>query len=448
MSVKISLIGAGSGTFSINLVKDLCLARNLADSTISLMDVDEERLNDVYRFCVRYAEEVGAALKIEKTMDRKESMRNADFVVNTALVGGYCRLWDGWKIAKKWGYHFGGSFHIVHDEAFWVNFYQIKLMEEIYLDIQKVCPNAWYVLVANPVMAGTTYLQRKYPGIRMVGMCHGYGGVYWLAKLLGMDREKMNFQVPGINHFVWLNSFTYEGRDAFEILDQWIAKHSDEYFKTCPASDQFGPKPIDLYQKYGVMPIGDTCTPGGGSWGWWYHADTDVQRRWKEDPDAWYEKGFSDAANNVKRIHDAAWDKGRPVSQVFSTISSDEPMVPLIEALACDIPRVVIVNTLNDHEYVQGVPRDFEVEIPAYVSKRGIQGIQTKPLPKPVLNHMLHDRIAPVETELCAFSQRSRELLIQLIMMDPYTKSREQAEGFLKELFELPYLKEMKEYYK
>lgn len=163
MSVKISLIGAGSGTFSINLVKDLCLARNLADSTISLMDVDEERLNDVYRFCVRYAEEVGAALKIEKTMDRKESMRNADFVVNTALVGGYCRLWDGWKIAKKWGYHFGGSFHIVHDEAFWVNFYQIKLMEEIYLDIQKVCPNAWYVLVANPVMAGTTYLQRKYP---------------------------------------------------------------------------------------------------------------------------------------------------------------------------------------------------------------------------------------------------------------------------------------------
>ena len=65
----------------------------------------------------------------------------------------------------------------------------------------------------------------------------------------------MNFQAPGINHFVWLNSFTYEGRDAFEILDQWIAKHSDEYFKTCPASDQFGPKPIDLYQKYGVMPI-------------------------------------------------------------------------------------------------------------------------------------------------------------------------------------------------
>ena len=108
-----------------------------------------------------------------------------------------------------------------------------------------------------------------------------------------------------------------------------------------------------------------------------------MQRRWKEDPDAWYEKGFSDAANNVKRIHDAAWDKGRPVSQVFSTISSDEPMVPLIEALACDIPRVVIVNTLNDHEYVQGVPRDFEVEIPAYVSKRGIQESRQSLCPNP-----------------------------------------------------------------
>ncbi len=39
MSVKISIIGAGSGMFSLNLVKDLCLTPNLLDSEICFMDI-------------------------------------------------------------------------------------------------------------------------------------------------------------------------------------------------------------------------------------------------------------------------------------------------------------------------------------------------------------------------------------------------------------------------
>ncbi|MBS5079762.1 MAG: hypothetical protein E7B11_05635 [Clostridiales bacterium] len=122
-------------------------------------------------------------------------------------------------------------------------------------------------------------------------------------------------------------------------------------------------------------------------------------------------------------------------------------MIPLIEALACDVERVVIVNIANTYQYVEGVPEDFEVEIPALVSKRGIQGIHTLPLPKMVQSHMKRDRIASVEMELEAYERGSRELLTELIMMDPFTRSREQAEGFLNELLELPFLQEMKAYY-
>jgi alpha-galactosidase/6-phospho-beta-glucosidase family protein len=42
---------------------------------------------------------------------------------------------------------------------------------------------------------------------------------------------------------------------------------------------------------------------------------------------------------------------------------------------------VIISNIPNSGEFVPGIPRDFQVEVPALVSRRGIQGIQTGGLP-------------------------------------------------------------------
>jgi alpha-galactosidase len=43
MNIKISLVGAGSGAFSLSLVRDLCLTPNLSGSTINFMDIDPQR---------------------------------------------------------------------------------------------------------------------------------------------------------------------------------------------------------------------------------------------------------------------------------------------------------------------------------------------------------------------------------------------------------------------
>lgn len=448
MEQKISLIGAGTGTFSINLIKDLCLTEALDGSTISLMDINETRLDAVHRFCVRYAAEVGRHFRIEKTTNRDESLQNADFVIHSALVGGYDRLRSGWAVAKKWGYRFGGSFHVMHDEAFWTNFGQLQLMEEIYEDIQRLCPHAWYLLVANPVMAGVTHLNRKYPGIRLVGMCHGYNGVYRMCEVMGLDRSKITFQTPGINHFVWLNHFYYDGQDGMPLIADWVANQSAAHFSTIGVSTDFGPKTIDLYRRYGVMPIGDTCTAGGGSWGWEYHVDNKTQERWMEDPDLWYQIVFSDNNRRIQSIIDAAYDDSIVLSEVFSKDFSDEPMIPLIKALACDHGQIVIVNVLNDKGYVEGVPTDFEVEIPAWVDADGIHGIHTKPLPKALQAHMMRDRIASVEVELDAYNTHSFSRLVDLVQMDPWTRSRQQAEGFVREILDLPGLEAMKAYYR
>ena len=89
---KISLIGAGSGCFSIGLIRDLCLSKILSNSLVSLMDINEERLEAVYNLCTRYTKEVGGSLEFEKTTDRIESLKGADFVINTALTAPHHRL--------------------------------------------------------------------------------------------------------------------------------------------------------------------------------------------------------------------------------------------------------------------------------------------------------------------------------------------------------------------
>lgn len=446
--VKISIIGAGTAMFSLSLIRDICLTPNLEGSTISFMDINEERLNSSYGLCQRYAGEMGIKLNLEKTTDRRESMHGADFVINAALVGGHQRLKDGWDIAKKHGYRFGGSLHIVHDEGFWINYCQLDLMESILKDILDICPNAWYMLVANPVMAGVTYLKRKYPQAKISGFCHGYNGVNHVARVLGLDPDHITYEIPGVNHFVWLTEFRHKGENAFPILDRWIEEQSKSYFQTCGVCNGMGPKAIDLYRKFGVFPIGDTGNPGGGSWGYWYHTDDETQRRWKEDPDAWYGGYFKHGVEDVKLIKDVYEDISRKVTVALPAKHSKEPMIPFIESIACDIPRVIILNVLNDGNYVPGIPSDFEVEIPTYVSAIGVEGIRTKGLPDAVIGFALRDRVAPVNMEIIAFENGSYEDLLKLILMDPWTRSEQQACALLDDILSLPYLESMKKHYK
>ena len=82
--VRIALVGAGSAVFARNLIRDLCIADGLRGSCMVLMDIDEWRLNLVYELATRYAAELGVDVRFGKTSDRKQALRDADFVINTA----------------------------------------------------------------------------------------------------------------------------------------------------------------------------------------------------------------------------------------------------------------------------------------------------------------------------------------------------------------------------
>lgn len=448
MPPKISIIGAGSAVFSLGLLIDLCMTPNLAGSTISFMDINEERLDAVHKLCSRYATELGMNFVLEKTTNRRESLDGADFVVNTALAAGHERLRAGWEIGRKHGYRIGGSLHVMHDEGFWINFYQLQLMDAVIQDVLAICPKAWVLQVGNPVLAGITHIGREYPEVNIVGLCHGFSAIYYIAQKLGLEREHITYEIPGVNHFVWLTKFFYKGQDAFPLLDQWIETKAPEYWETCHPSDSLGPAAVDLYKRFGVFPIGDTCTPGGGSWPYWYHTDDVTEAHWNENPAKWYGDYFVSLGEKIAKIRRAGDDAAVRVTEVYPPKASGEVMVPMIEALTCDIPRVLIGNIPNRGQYVPGLPNNFAVEIPTLVSRRGIQGIQTGGLPHAVTTYALRDRVAPVELELEAYQTHSKEKLLQLILCDPFTKSEQQARALLDDILALPFHDAMREHYR
>jgi alpha-galactosidase len=251
-----------------------------------------------------------------------------------------------------------------------------------------------------------------------------------------------------------MTKFRYNNTDAYPLIDKWINEESVNFWnrKKNRSKDwqQFWsltPKKIDLYSRFGIMPIGDTGGPGGGSWGWWYHYDKKIEKHWKEKPFKWFLEYIAGGKKDVDKIEKILNNSELKVTGYFKPLKSEENIINIIDSLEFNIKREIIVNILNKKEYVKGIPEDFQVEIPAIVDGKGIHGKKVTELPKPILSYILRDRVAPVELEIEAFIKKSRELLLHLILMDPWTKSEAQAKNLLEDIFKLPYHQQLREHY-
>ena len=84
---KITFIGAGSFTFTRNLVRDLLTFPAFADCEIALMDIHEERLALIHSVCDKINAAMGGTAKITSTLSRKEALEGADGVLCTVFNG-------------------------------------------------------------------------------------------------------------------------------------------------------------------------------------------------------------------------------------------------------------------------------------------------------------------------------------------------------------------------
>src|SRR6476620_808040 len=100
---KIAFIGAGSLGFTRGLVRDILTFPLLRDATLSLMDVDPERLEFAQKSVQRIVDLGKYPAKVEATLDRAEALQDADVVLVTILAGGVNVWRHDLEIPKKYG---------------------------------------------------------------------------------------------------------------------------------------------------------------------------------------------------------------------------------------------------------------------------------------------------------------------------------------------------------
>jgi alpha-galactosidase len=455
-SVKISIIGAGSAQFSLGLVKDLCLTPSLAGSQVSFMDLSPERLDMVHKLATRYADEMGSELSFESTTDRSVCLRDAHFVINTAYVKGHDHEWAMRDIAAKHGYYYDG---VQLGE-----FYQLRLVMDIARDMEAICPDAWLIQSANPVFNCCTLVTRD-TSIKTVGLCHGHYGYRDISEVIGIDPDCVTWQAPGFNHNIWLTHFFYEGEDAYPLIDRWIETEAEEYWRThVPGHTHdvhMSRAAVHQYRMYGLFPVGDTyrrvgggptvgCTVYRGEW--WLHTDFETKLYWFGEPwggpdtekgRRWFDQMLRDRVAGMMAL---ANDPRANLVEALGTDPTDEQIIPIIDALINDVEGQYQVNVPN-RGAMEGIPDNVVVEIPAIVSKRGIQPIHVGALPPKVMIECLLPHWLDVERNLLAFKTGDRSVLLWNALDSHQTRSYDQAMAVMEELLSMVDHEEMNKHF-
>jgi alpha-galactosidase len=232
--VKITFIGAGSTMFARNLLCDIFSFPELREITVTLQDIEEERLEQTYKLAERLIRQQGYKTKLEKTTNQREALRNADFVIIMFQVGGLEAYAVDKQIPLKYGIDQavgdtlgpGGVFRGIRT---------IPVLLDICRDMEKVCPKALLLNYANP-MAALMWAVNRATTIRSVGLCHsvqattrqlaGYikAGPWenypfteedWEVFFYAKVPENINFLCAGINHQAWYLKYEVDGVDAY-----------------------------------------------------------------------------------------------------------------------------------------------------------------------------------------------------------------------------------------
>jgi alpha-galactosidase len=438
-SVKIGVIGAGSGVFSLGLVKDLCLNDNLRESTVTFMDLNADRLTIVERLAWRYAEEFGSAMRFETTTDREAALRDADFVINTASPVSHHAQRRERELADQHGYYYGGT--NLH-----APFPQFDLMLSVARDIERICPNAWLIQSGNPVFDGATLMHRE-TNARVIALCHGHYGYLEICKVLGLDPARVTWEAPGLNHSIWLTQFRYDGEDAYPLIEEWIEREGERYWREHVAErthdTQMSRGAIHQYRMYGLMPIGDTPRTQAQTASWWYHTDLATKRRWFGDrfggPDTEIARPFY-VANLEKRLQQmgevSADPKGR-VADVFGSTPTREQHVPIIDALTNNVAGTFQVNWPNKG-IIDGIPDDVACEFAARIDATGVHPLKPTPLPRKIMLEIIFPFWLDMERTLEAYKTGDRSMLLWNVLQSHQTTSYEQAVETLQALLHDP----------
>lgn len=416
---KISMMGAGSVIFAKRLIGDILSFPELADSTISLMDVDEKRLDLITRLAQKMVKELKLPAKIESTLEREKSLEGADYVICMIQPNGLEPCRKEVRIPEKYGVKQavgdtlgpGGVFRALRI---------VPHLLRIVKDMEKLCPQGWLLNYSNP-MAINIWALNKVSPIKKIGLCHSVQGTARrLSEYIGKDPREISYWVAGINHMAWFLEFKYQGEDAYPLLrekmkDPQIYLQDPVRFKILKYFEYFVTESSEHFSEY--VP---------------YFRKRDELIEKFRLPTGMHLKMWEKAATTYLE------DMGKLLKEEKIKIERTEEYASyIIHSLETGVPRRINGNVEN-RGLITNLPQGSCVEVPCLVDKTGIHPLYVGDLPSQCASfNRLNINVQELAVE--AALKQDKKLALQAIMLDPLTSaclSLEEIERMVAQMWE------------
>jgi len=421
MSYKMVVVGAGSFSFGTMTVRDILETREFKGSEIVLVDLNEERLDRMLRLSRRLNETWQGEMKIWATTNRREALPGADIVVGAVERNRY-KLWQmDIEIPRKHGCGElygenggpGGFFHTLR---------QVPITLDIARDMEKLCPQAWFVNMSNPESRLTLAITR-YTRVKTVGVCLGaYITRRELAKkVLGLPEEEVDVKAAGINHCHWV----MEARRAGTGEDLLPAIRE----KAKAVDPKWQPLSRQCLSRFGYYPgPGDSHIGEYLSWGGKYQPAGYT---------GWIFKGDESVDQMTARLEQYAGGSGPlsvPELEQFMVERGFkwQTMDIMLSLLDNGNRYVLSVNIPNDG-YITNLRQGGVIELPAIVGADRIYGLGMGELP-PAIASLMNRQLDVMELNVEAAVTGDRQTALEGLILDPLVPDPDAAEKILDEM--------------
>lgn len=421
--IKIVTIGGGS-SYTPELVEGFIKRhKELPVKELWLVDIEEgkHKLEIVGNLAKRMVKKAGIDMEVHLTLDRREALKDADFVTTQLRVGLLDARIKDERIPLSHGVigqetnGAGGLFKALRT---------VPVVLDIIKDIEELCPNAWLVNFTNPtgVISEAVF---KYTNFRRyIGLCNVPIGVKnGMADILKVEKDRIEMDFAGLNHMVYALNVRLDGKD--------ITKEAIEKFVTSSLTMQNIkdiPLNADFVRALGVIP----CP---------YHKYYYKHKEMLEEE----LEGFKDGktrGETVKALEDDLFELYKdenlavkpPQLEKRGGAYYSDAACNLINSIYNDKKDIQVVNTLNN-----GAIRDFREDSAAEMSC-----VITKEGPKPLSIGYLPVAVSGLVNEIKAFEilaakaavEGDYNAALQALCINPLIPSDDLAKTILDEMME------------
>ncbi len=410
-SVKVVVVGGGS-SYTPEIIEGLLARRDVLPlRELCLVDIPagKEKLDIVTALAKRMVAKLGNPFPVKATLDRKQALDGADFVLSQFRVGLLdARIRDE-KIPMRYG---AIGQETVGAGGFAKALRTIPVVLDLCREMEKLCPDAFLVNFTNP-SGIVTEAASQHSKVKVIGLCNNPINMQnWVAQQFGVTRPEVYIEFVGCNHLVWGKRVFVRGRDVTPQALEKLAGDTTMNMKNIP--DHAWPREL-------VFSLGAFPNPYHK---YYYMHDVMLAEMLEKHRDGKPTRGEEVKrveAELFKKYQDPTLDvKPEELSKRGGALYS-EAAVQVIESICNDRKDIQCVDTVNNGALTD-LPDDVVVEVCCAITAHGAVPVTVGRLPAQILG-LLQLMKAFEALTVRAAVHGDRDAALQALTMNPLVPS-------------------------